>query len=150
MNRSLTTYFKWILSFIFVAAGILKMFSPDNTGDILIFFFNLDYSLTLIIVYSIAIIELILGILLFSGYAKRYVRSTVIFFCSVFLMIAILGYSNSWQFACGCFGKFSFGKFDAAMVLRNTLLLGMSLWITFDTSKFKNLILRGSLTNNNK
>lgn len=150
MNRSLATYFKWILSLIFLAAGILKIASPDNTGDILIFFFHLDYSTTLRIVYSIAIIEIVLGISLFSGYLKRYVQIFVVFTCSVFLIIALLGYANSWEFACGCFGKFSFGRFDLAMVLRNSLLLAMALWITIDSSKLKNMIFRGSLINNNK
>ncbi len=64
MENSLKKYFTWILSFIFVAAGTLKIFSPDNTGDILIFFFQLSYSTTMILVYSIASIEILLGLLL--------------------------------------------------------------------------------------
>lgn len=150
MENSLKKYFTWILSFIFVAAGTLKIFSPDNTGDILIFFFQLNYSTTMILVYSIASIEILLGLLLIFEIKPKLIKPLVLVVCSLFLFIALLGYLNSWQFACGCFGKFSFGKFDLAMVFRNSLLLFMSIWITIDTTIFKNLILIGSLINNNK
>ncbi len=150
MENSLKKYFTWILSFIFITAGVLKIISPDNTGDILIFFFGFSYSTTLILVYGIAFVELMLGILLFLGYQRRVIKPLVVFSCFLFLAIALLGYLNSWQFACGCFGRFSFGKFDVAMLMRNSLLLFMALWITIDTSKFKSLILSGSFINNNK
>ena len=150
MENSLKKYFTWILSFIFVAAGILKIFSPDNTGDILIFFFHFSYTTTLILVYTLASIEIVLGLSLLFGFVPRFTKLVVIFCCTLFVVIAFLGYLNSWQFACGCFGKFSFGKFDLAMILRNSLLLFMAIWITIDSSKFKTLIPIGSYTNNNK
>jgi len=150
MDNSLKKYFTWILSFIFIAAGVLKIISPDNTGDILIFFFHFSYSTTLITVYTLAIIEIIIGLSLVFGFLPRITKSVVIFSCTLFVLIALLGYLNNWQFACGCFGKFSFGRFDAAMLIRNSLLLGMSIWITIDTSQFKKLIPIGSITNNNK
>ncbi|MBO6571449.1 MAG: hypothetical protein JJ958_03295 [Balneola sp.] len=150
MDNSLKKYFTWILSFIFIAAGVLKMFSPDNTGDILIFLFHFSYSTTLILVYSIAIIETLLGVALFFNFKVKVTKPLVIFSCSLFLIVAVLGFLNDWQFACGCFGKFSFGKFDPAMVFRNSLLLLMALWITVDNSIFKKLIQTGSFINNNK
>ena len=150
MDNSLKKYFTWILSFIFIAAGVLKMFSPDNTGDILIFLFHFSYSTTLILVYSIAIIETLLGVALFFNFKVKVTKPLVIFSCSLFLIVAVLGFLNDWQFACGCFGKFSFGKFDLAMVFRNSLLLLMALWITVDNSIFKKLIQTGSFINNNK
>jgi membrane-bound metal-dependent hydrolase YbcI (DUF457 family) len=150
MKNSLTTYFKWILSFIFVAAGALKILSPDNTGDILIFLFEIEYNISLWIVYSIALLEIILGVFLYLDFKEKLTKILVLFSCCMFFAISLLGYFNSWEFACGCFGRFSFGRFDLAMVFRNSLLIAMALWITTDTSKFKNMIFRGSLINNNK
>jgi len=139
MDQSLSTYFKWILSFIFVSAGILKMFSPDNTGDILIFIFELDYSTSLIIVYVIAAVEIILGSLLFIGIKKNIIKLLVLFSCGLFLLIAIIGLLDNWNVACGCFGRFSFGRFDKAMVLRNSLLVFMSFWTIYGDTILKNL-----------
>lgn len=139
MNYSLSTYFKWILSFIFVAAGVLKIFSPENTGDIIIFLFEVEYNTSLVIVYSIATLEIILGLGLFFGIKKKIVKSLILFSCCLFLGVALLGFANGWEFACGCFGRFSFGRFDGSMVLRNSLLVVMSLWIIYGDSILKNM-----------
>ena len=131
MENTLSTYFTWILSFIFVAAGVMKIFSPENTGDIIIFLFEAEYSTSLIIVYSIASIEIILGAALFFGIKERLIRILILFSCCLFLAIAYIGFSNSWGLACGCFGRFSFGRFDGGMVLRNSLLVGMAFWLIY-------------------
>ncbi|MFY0685023.1 MAG: hypothetical protein JXR20_10760 [Balneola sp.] len=148
MNRSLSIYFKWILSFIFISAGILKIFSPENTGDILIFLFEVEYNTSLAIVYSIAAIEILLGASLFFGIKEKLTKMLIFFTCSLFLFVAILGYTNGWEFACGCFGRFSFGRFDVSMVFRNALLLSMSIWIIFGESIAKNMNPKGLITNN--
>jgi len=150
MENSLKKYFTWILSFIFITAGVLKIISPDNTGDILIFIFEIEYSTANFIVYSLASIELMLGIGLLLGIKESFIKKLTLFSCSLFLLIAIIGYLDNWQLTCGCFGRFSFGKFDVPMILRNSLLLFMAIWITIDTSKFKSLILSGSFINSNK
>ena len=145
MDRSLSTYFKWILSFIFVAAGILKMFSPDNTGDILIFLFEIDYNNSLIIVYIISSIEVILGLCLFLGIKGKLTRALILVSCSLFLLVTIVGYTDNWNQTCGCFGRFSFGRFDSTMVLRNILLVSMSVWIIYGerlSNRFKELDLK--------
>ena len=150
MDSSLKKYFIWVLSFIFVAAGTLKIFSPDNTGDILIFIFEIEFTTARFIVYTIALIEISLGTSLMFKFKELKTKKLMIFSCSLFLLISILGYLDNWQFTCGCFGRFSFGKFDGPMVFRNSLLLLMAVWTTIDTSRFKKLIPIGSITNNNK
>lgn len=148
MNRSLTTYFKWILSFIFVAAGILKMFSPDNTGDILIFIFEIKYKTSLWIVYSLATIEILLGISLFVGIKESLTKSFILFSCILFLVIALVGYFDNWSLTCGCFGRFSFGRFDELMILRNLLLVFLALSVRFENINFKNLVRKEPIANN--
>jgi len=103
MENSLKKYFTWILSFIFVAAGTLKIFSPDNTGDILIFIFEIDYQTSLLIVYSIATIEIVLGISLYIKFKERLTKSLILFSCTLFLVIALIGYLDNWSLTCGCF-----------------------------------------------
>jgi hypothetical protein len=150
MENSLKKYFTWILSFIFVAAGVLKMFNPDNTGDILVFLFEIEHSTASAIVYSVALIEIFLGLSLALKFKELFTKKLVVLSCSLFLIISLIGYLDNWQVTCGCFGRFSFGKFDSAMLFRNSLLLSMAMWITIDLTKYKNLIQTGSLTNNNK
>lgn len=139
MDHSLFKYFKWILSFIFIAAGILKIFSPENTGDILIFLFEVEYNTSLIIVYSIAIIEVLLGLCLFFGIKEKIVQRLIFISCTSFLFVALVGFLDNWEMTCGCFGRFSFGRFDRAMVIRNSLLVMMSIWIIYGDSILKNM-----------
>jgi len=139
MENTLSTYFKWILSFIFVAAGTLKVFSPENTGDILIFIFEIDYNTSLLIVYSIAVFEIFLGVFLFFEIKYEVTQLLILLSSISFLAVAILGFLNGWEFACGCFGRFSFGRFDVAMVFRNSLLVGMSLWLIYGDKILKKM-----------
>ena len=150
MENSLKKYFTWILSFIFVAAGTSKIFSPDNTGDILIFIFEIDYQTSLLIVYSIATIEIVLGISLYIKFKERLTKSLILFSCTLFLVIALIGYLDNWSLTCGCFGRFSFGRFDELMIFRNLLLVLMALSIRFEMRNFKNLVQKEPIANNNK
>ena len=145
MKNSLTKYFTWILAFIFISAGILKIHSPENTGDILIFIFEISYEASLSFVYSIALIEIFFGIGLFIKVLEKFAKKMVFITCLIFLIVAVLGYLDNWNLTCGCFGRFSFGKFDSLMILRNGILVWMSFWIIYGKEILMNLTVRRSI-----
>lgn len=62
MDVKVYTYFKWVISAIFVLMGFVQLFNPESTGDILIFLFSIDYFLSVIIVYAIAITQILIGL----------------------------------------------------------------------------------------
>lgn len=80
-----------------------------------------------------------MGLGFILGIKRKLTLTLISVFCVTFLMISLLGYTNGWEFACGCFGRFSFGRFDLGMVLRNLLLVGMSGWIVFGNYKSKEM-----------
>ncbi len=138
-NRRITDYFRWILGAVLAAAGILKIIDPDDMIEVLLFFGVYPESTAKFLVFTAASIEIILAIFLFREEQKKLVHVFVVLLCGLFLLIAIVGYSNGWEFACGCLGRFSFGRFDIKMVLRNAILAGMSIWLYYQTKKEKKL-----------
>ncbi len=134
-NRKIADYFRWILGAVLAVAGLLKIFDPENMIEVLLFFGVYPESTAKFLVYAAATIEILLAIFLFKQAHQRLVHLLVTLLCGLFLLIAIVGYSNGWEFACGCLGRFSFGRFDMQMVIRNAVLAGMSGWLYYQTKK---------------
>lgn len=133
--KNIFFYLKWILATVLIAAGILKIFQPENLVEVILFFGLLSEQYAFVFVYGIAFIEIILALLLVIQYKPKITNSLVLGLCACFLAIAVVGYLDDWKFACGCLGRFSFGSFDGLMVLRNTILLGMAGWIALKSQK---------------
>tara|TARA_R110002096_G_scaffold28336_5_gene85894 strand:- start:269 stop:700 length:432 start_codon:yes stop_codon:yes gene_type:complete len=134
-NIRITKYFRWILGAVLAAAGILKIIDPENMIEVLLFFGVYPESTAKFLVYAAATTEIILAIYLFRQVQKKLIHLLVALLCGFFLLIALVGYSNGWEFACGCLGRFSFGRFDLQMVLRNAVLAIMSGWMYYQTKK---------------
>lgn len=126
MKMSVIKYFRWILGGVLVIAGILKIYSPDNLIEVIMFFDLLSEKNATVFVYFASVIEILLGLNLIAQYKPRLTASLVGALCSLFLLISIVGYFNNWELVCGCLGEFTYGNFDGVMVLRNTLLFGMA------------------------
>lgn len=128
------TYGRVILAIVFFAAGILKILNPDNTVDIITFFQIASYEQALFSVYFFAVFEIGLSLLLITGYYAKVTGKLVLILCSIFLLFAVIGYLDNWSIACGCFGRFSFGRFDLPMIGRNTILLFVAIWLNYRES----------------
>lgn len=115
------------LSTILLSAGVLKIVDPHKSVDILLFFQVVEYAEAITIVYALSAIEIALAILLFAKVCPRFISFLVVGVCMTFLLVSIIGYWGEWGLACGCFGRFSFGRFDLPMVIRNGILLGMAI-----------------------
>lgn len=128
MDVKVYTYFKWVISAIFVLMGFVQLFNPESTGDILIFLFSIDYFLSVIIVYAIAIIQILIGLGLNLSYTKNIAAYIIMIFSLMFFLISAIGYIDGWNNTCGCFQRFSFGQFDLTMIFRSLLLLIITSW----------------------
>lgn len=126
MKKEIAKYARWILGGVLLIAGILKLVAPDNLVEVLFFFGMKDEHVIKFLVYGFSVLELILAVALLLNLKPKMTSITVTLLFLNFLLISILGYTHSWELACGCLGEFTYGDFDLAMVLRNSVMLGMS------------------------
>lgn len=131
-KRKISDYSRWVLSGVLIIAGILKIFDPENLVEVLLFFGLFSEYYAYLFTYTVSVFEIALGVTLFFKIKFRVIQKIVFVLFIIFLAISIVGYLDNWQFACGCLGRFSFGKFDLGMVLRNLLLVSMSGWIILE------------------
>ena len=136
-KNSVTKYFRWILGGVLLIAGILKLIMPDNLIDVILFFELLSESNAFAFVYLISVLEVTLAINLIFQFKPQLTTISVSVLCSIFLIISIVGYLNNWEFACGCLGEFTYGNFDEFMVIRNTVLFGMAIFVCGTVLKAK-------------
>ena len=74
-------------------------------------------------------LELLLGVLLATGFALRYAAPAAAILLGVFFGVMVHAYAQGLKIDCGCFG---FGEpISAATLLRDGVLLGVSLTLTF-------------------
>lgn len=119
-------YLRWVLSGVLIVAGLLKILEPENLIEVLLFFDLFSEGNAYRFSILIGVIEISLAIAFIVKFKFSAVKVIVCLLFSLFLVISIVGYLDNWQFACGCLGRFSFGKFDLMMVSRNSILTIMS------------------------
>ena len=74
-------------------------------------------------------LELLLGVLLATGFALRYAAPAAAILLGVFFAVMVHAYSQGLKIDCGCFG---FGEpISATTLLRDGMLLAASLTLTF-------------------
>lgn len=100
---------KTFLSLFFLISGLGKLMDPNPSIVFISFFFNSPYSTPtfwhFLLVYSTAIVELILLTLLwtrFMGIASTYLLIMVVFFSLIILSFPLRNIELS---ECGCFGS---------------------------------------------
>jgi uncharacterized membrane protein YphA (DoxX/SURF4 family) len=141
MQETGTKYLRWVLGLVLLIAGLLKVVSPENMIEVLIFFGIPSEIYAYVITYLVSLFEIILGVLLITKKVIKVTNRIALATYMLFLGISIIGYLDNWQFACGCLGRFSFGKFDLSMVLRNFTLTGMAGWVMYENYIKKKLLI---------
>lgn len=116
-------YMRYVISAVLLIAGIIKIVMPDNLIEVFIFFGMVNQTLATVIIYTIAVIEMAIAILLLRRIQLRKTSALALGICSLYLFISFVGYYFQWGNTCGCLREFTFGKFDSAMLLRNLSLV---------------------------
>ena len=135
LDLKISRYLGLVLGGVLLIAGILKIISPDNLVEVLLFFDLLSEGNAYLFVYLASVFEIILAINLLFQFSPKLTGILVSGLCIIFLLISVVGYFNDWQIVCGCLGEFTYGNFDEVMVVRNTVLLGMAVWICYSAFK---------------
>ena len=130
---------RWLLGGVFIFSGLVKCVDPIGTSvfvDKYLATYSLEalLPLSLTIAVSLAVVEVMMGILLIVGVLKRYVALAATIFLFLFTIITLLSATVLPIGDCGCFG-------DAVKLtpwqtfLKNLVLLPMAIavWRSSET-----------------
>lgn len=127
MKTSLTIA-RMLLGGVFLLSGVFKLFSPAQASEFLsqVTSFSLGLSRTLVILFCC--LEIGIAALLFIG--NRFLAIAALVSSSLLLLFTFAGVlSTDNDISCGCFGEVLNEKIDEYFLLRNFLILGISIFI---------------------
>ena len=139
--------FIFILAFIMLLAAISKLLSPSifihNVSTIFYYLTNLE----IILVASIVpVLEIAIGMIMILLLYKEDIvkkRKVILFFTTIlfglFLIISIYGFSLGLSGGCGCFGSALKSNFDLSMIIRNSVLFIISIYVWLNKYSQKNI-----------
>lgn len=134
-NKYLLLFFRLIVGFVFLYAGILKISDPEGFS----YAINNYDLLPLILVNFFAIIlpwiELVAGLFLIFGVSVKENSFIISVLLIVFILAIVISLGRGLNIECGCFGTSSGTKVGIIKLVENIVLLSFSLLLTkFDSS----------------
>lgn len=132
-NRA-SSFITYILSFVLLFSGITKIIEPSSLIENLSSVFPfLPETIIILISSLLPLLEIGLGVLLFfggKGIGGKGIRaaliSTAVLF-GIFFLYSVYGFILGNQSDCGCFGNIVKSSFGWGMIVRNGVLVIISL-----------------------
>ncbi len=125
----------YIISYYFIAvvlslSGISKILNPENLLNTLNTTLTfIDVNILILIATALPVIEIALGLMLILKIkVKGTLIATVILF-AVFFLFSIYGTITGFDVDCGCFGSSIRSEFGVGMIIRNIVLLILSILV---------------------
>ncbi len=117
-----------VLGAVFVLSGVLKLIWPHQAADLLSELSFLDPRICKILVIALSLLEMMIGVMLFVG--KQYVQISALASSILLLFFTFMGVATIQNpRSCGCFGEVLDMKTDEYFVLRNIVLLLISMFV---------------------
>lgn len=123
MKSIILNIIRWILAFIFIFAGIIKIFNINDFVEII-------YQLVIIpdlfaptFAYIIVLTEIAVGIALILKLYYNITLRASLYLIIIFSVIVTIKLVEGADVSCGCFGDFSDSKIDVFTLIRNFVLL---------------------------
>jgi len=112
----------YLVSIVFIAAGILKIYDATGLMKALQQIPFLSNQLIVIIATMLPLLELGLGVGLLLRYKPAVILGLASGLFLAFWIISLYGFFSGFSGDCGCFGKLVESRFGWGMILRNFLL----------------------------
>ncbi len=116
-----------LIALVFIISGILKILNTNKFISAINSFDLIPNSLQVPIGYLIITLEIILGLLILLNIRLNFSLKTIITILIIFTVFLIVKYSEGAEVSCGCFGDLSTGKISILNILRNFLLIIISI-----------------------
>ncbi len=117
------------LGICFILSGALKLYDPSKSVYLMDKVLGINSDLSIFLIASICIAELMLAfILLFRFYPEKGILASIACF-SFFLLFSIYLFYKGSDLDCGCFGSVSLLSSGKELIMRNAILLGLSVMV---------------------
>lgn len=117
------------LGFVFISSGSVKLADLNTFYKALVNFNLFSNKITDIIKYAIPLGEIVLGVFIIFNFSSSLPSLLSSFLLSLFTALIAAKLFEGAEISCGCFGNYSNDKLDFYSVLRNLLLILVSLII---------------------
>ena len=127
-DRYAIWFLRIVLSIIFISAAIFKILQPENISNVLQVSLGINITISRMVVIFGSILELTIGV----GIVLTKQLSIISLFSAIILLIVFTFVGiviNDPSMSCGCFGNIYDEKFDLKFLLKNIVLLGLSLLV---------------------
>jgi len=128
-NRWVSLLLRLILGGCFLYAGILKIQSPQAFADSIASFQLLPNPLINLLAITLPVFEVIVGLMLITGYERGVAALSVLILTTVFAVAVISALARGLQVDCGCFGSGQPSVLKTWLSLGRDLLFGGMAWM---------------------
>jgi len=119
-----------LLSSVFIFSGSVKLLDLNAFQEALRNFNLLSDGTLIIVKYLLPFIEILLGLSIIFNFSSSFPALLSSFLLSIFTAIIIVKIFEGEEISCGCFGNLSKGNLDIYSVIRNLLLIVISMIIS--------------------
>ena len=126
----LSTFVYYLIAVVFVISGISKILNPENFLKVLnitVSFFG--ENIIILIATLLPVIEIALGMMLVLKIRIKETLIATTILMTIFLIYAIYGTVKGFDTDCGCFGTVIKNEFGFWMIIKNIMLLLLTILI---------------------
>lgn len=134
LRRVVESFFRIVLGAVFCVSGSLKLLAPTAASNLISQIGFLDKHIAPYFVLLLSLIEVVAGISLIADKMTKHIALLATQFLLLSTVIGVMYLSD--PIPCGCFGDLIDSQTDSAFLLRNIILLLISLVILKTSSKF--------------
>lgn len=117
-----------LLGTVFLLSGILKLISSSQATELLSQVSSLDPAICRVLIVALCFLEIVMAVILFVG--RKYLQPVAIVSSLTLLLFTFVGIvAVQASRPCGCFGDLVDFKTDAYFIVRNIILLLISMFV---------------------
>ena len=117
-----------LLGCVFISSGVLKLISPQQATDLLSELSSLEGIISKVVILLGSVVECLIGVMLIAS--RKHIRLAALISSTVLLLFTFVGvWALQNPRSCGCFGEVLDMKTDEYLVLRNIILLLISMFV---------------------
>lgn len=114
--------FRWLLAFIYLAAGLPKILNPVLFKATIAAYFPVPDILALVVAIVFPWLEIIAALSLLLNWKTVYSSGFLFLLSLLFLVMMVLNYSNILPYGCGCFGFGGPEEIGIYQIVRDSLI----------------------------
>lgn len=119
---------RWVLAAVFLFAGIIKVQEPQAFADSIAAYQILPLSLINIAALSLPVLEILVGVMLLSGYEAGLAALMGLLLMGAFAVAMGLALARGLVIECGCFGSGEASTVKMWLEVGRDLLFGWMAW----------------------